>query len=253
VAQVKHAALLVLALTLGGCSAGSQELIPAVLPESGISASENPVAESNPPAETDHLEQTPPDSSATPDAESIGAPLPALEALESAASRVITDYLAATDAIGANAGRGDSRMAELVTPQWLPTEQRAFADYRSQAIRTIGRTVFDSLTIQSARWDASGRLEVAAFVCVDSRGVWVIPQQAEDPPEDLWQWMQEGADPALPSEEQSATWQDYLDATQPRPGFREPIVVWLLGSGPNSLLIDATDNWRGYHPCDVPE
>lgn len=166
-----------------------------------------------------------------------------------AAHALITRYLATTDAITADGGEGPGKMAQLTTPAWFPTEEAAFAHYRSQKLRTIGDTVFDSLVIQSVAWSVAGVLNVDAIVCVDASWVWLVPHDAPDPPEGLTEWLRSGDDDLDISEEDYDLWSDYLDAVQPIPGEREAIVVWLVGDNLGTLLVDGTINWEGADAC----
>lgn len=166
------------------------------------------------------------------------------------AEETVAAYLALTDTIGAEGGHSVEPMRALVTTDWFPREQDGFRHYQDRRIRTIGQTRFDQFAIQSARVSVSGQLEVAAFLCVDSTGVWVVDAEAPEPPEDLLQWLHDGAHQEAVTDEQLEQWQPYLDQVQPVAGKREPIVVWLVGDTVTSLRIDGTENWRGAHPCE---
>lgn len=171
--------------------------------------------------------------------------------LEDASSERVSAYLALTDRIGARAGADAEAMAELVTAEWYPTEERAFRGYRDSNIKTVGTTVFDNLSVQSARRTAAGLLEVAVFLCVDSQNVWVVDASTPEPPDDLVVWLAAGESRVEPTDERFAVWQEYLDLADPIAGFREPIVVWLLGESIENLRVDATENWSGVDPCPV--
>ena len=165
------------------------------------------------------------------------------------AEGVIERYLQITDQIGAHGGEDAQRITSVVTPGWLPRERDGFADYVTGGIRTIGRTRFDHLAVQSARPTAHGEVEVAVFLCVDSSSVWVIDVTAPEPPDDLVEWL-ESADAPEPDEVSREVWADYAEEARARPGHREPILLWLLGSDVTSLRVDSTENWLGAHPCE---
>lgn len=165
------------------------------------------------------------------------------------ARAVVTSYLRITDEIGERGGQDSESISEAVTPQWLPREIEGFEDYLGQSIRTLGQTRFDHFEVQSARTTATGELEVAAFLCVDSTKVLVIGADDVDPPETLRAWLYAPDGESEPDQDTVDSWEFYLQETGARTGFREPIVVWLLGDGPEGLLVDGTENWRGANPC----
>lgn len=164
------------------------------------------------------------------------------------ASRLVSRYLSTTDAITQEGGWNPGRMAANTTPAWLPTEEAAFAHYRTQGLRTIGDTEFDSLVVQSVSTSHTGDIHVDAIVCVDARWVWLLPNTADDPPEGLVEWLRSGDDLNI-SDEDYEQWSDYLDTVQPIPGDREAIVLWMVGPDISSLAIDGTVNWEGAHAC----
>lgn len=166
-----------------------------------------------------------------------------------ATHRVITRYLSITDTITRDGGEGPGRMADLTTPSWFPTEEAAFAHYRTRRLRTIGDTLFDSLVIQSVSESVTGVIHVDAIVCVDARWVWLLPADAPDPPEGLVEWLRWGDDTVDVSDDEFARWSDYLDSVQPVPGEREAIVLWLAGADLGSLAVDGTINWEGADAC----
>ena len=165
------------------------------------------------------------------------------------ARAVVSSYLRITDEIGARGGRDSESISEAVTPLWLPRELEGFSDYLNQSIRTLGQTRFDQFAVQSARTTATGELEVAVFLCVDSSKVLVIGADDADPPESLQSWLDAPDGEAEPDQDTVDSWEPYLQDTGARTGFREPIVIWLVGNGPESLLVDGTENWRGANPC----
>jgi hypothetical protein len=166
------------------------------------------------------------------------------------AEQAVALYLQITDDVGSRGGTDAEAMAHVVTSQWWPREQVGFAEYENRGIRTIGRTRFDHFTVQSARLTAEGIVEVAAFLCVDSTSVWVIDRDSPDPPADLMAWL-EGTTTVEPDDDTLIIWNEFADASGARPGFREPIIVWLIGIDERSLKVDSTENWRGAHPCEV--
>lgn len=165
------------------------------------------------------------------------------------AAGVVERYLQITDEIGAQGGGDAERIASIVTPDWLPREREGFADYVTSGIRTIGRTRFDHVAVQSARLTAQGDIEVAVFLCVDSSSVWVIDVSAPEPPEGLMEWL-DNPNPPEPDELSWDEWAQFAEDAQARPGYREPILVWLLGPDVHSLKVDSTENWLSAHPCE---
>lgn len=165
------------------------------------------------------------------------------------AEGVIERYLHLTDEIGAQGGEDAQRISSVVTTDWLLREREGFADYLTGGIRTIGRTRFDHVAVQSARLTAQDEVEVAVFLCVDSSSVWVIDATAPEPPDDLVEWL-ENPNPPEPDEVSWDLWAQYAGEARARPGHREPILVWLLGSDVTSLRVDSTENWLGAHPCE---
>lgn len=167
------------------------------------------------------------------------------------AEQVVALYLQITDAIGSEGGVSTEGMSHVVTPEWLPRERAGFADYERRGIRTIGRTRFDHFSVQSARVNSEGDVEVAVFLCVDSTSVWVINRDSPEPPEDLSAWL-EGTAVSEPEDDTFQSWGEYAELSGARPGFREPIIVWLTGGDEHSLRVDSTENWLGAHPCEEP-
>ena len=169
------------------------------------------------------------------------------------AHSVISRYLATTDAITREGGEGPGRMAALTTPSWFPTEEAAFAHYRSQRLRTIGDTVFDSLVVQSVSESVTGAIHVDAIVCVDASWVWLLPQDAPDPPDGLVDWLRWGDSDMEVSDDEFAEWSEYLDSVEPVAGEREAVVLWLVGQDLTSLAIDGTVNWEGANACHTTD
>ena len=167
-----------------------------------------------------------------------------------AVSETVGQYVTSTDEATRSGGQEGSAIEQVVTAEWLPIEQRGFREYQQRQIRTIGSTRVDHLTVQSARRTAQGTVEVAVFACIDARSVWVIDAEATEPPVDLVDWLERGSPPDEPSDEQVAAWEEYAADVQPQLGVSEPVLFWLVGTDPNRLRIDATETWRGYHPCN---
>jgi len=166
------------------------------------------------------------------------------------AARVITTYLAVTDEIGAGGGVDIERMRPVVTPHWFSREEAGFEEYRTRSIRTIGHTRFDHLEVQSARIDSEGQVEVAVVLCVDSSKVLVVGEDMPEPPESLVLWLDSDGSEAEADEETLDQWQQFMETSGARVGFREPITVWLVGDTLSSLRVDSTENWLGAHPCE---
>ena len=166
------------------------------------------------------------------------------------ATRVISTYLVLTDEIGEGGGVEIERMRTVVTPSWFPREEAGFEEYRTRNIRTIGRTRFDHLEVQSARIDSQGQIEVSVVLCVDSSKVLVVGEDVPQPPESLVLWLDSPGNEAEADEETLEQWEQFMDTSVARVGFREPITVWLVGDTLSSLRVDSTENWLGAHPCE---
>jgi len=224
-------------------------------PDGGLSGDEQPTAR----------EETTTRQGATPAIET-----PSRSEATPQAAAAVSQYLALTDEVGATGGVAVDAMADGVTPEWLAVEERGFADYRERRIKTLGHTEFFALSVQSVRWSPHNMWEVAAFACIDSRRVWVVPADSPDTPEGLVEWLAststggdgkttlsesggvgEAVDPVAdsPTEADLALWQEFIDEANPDAGPLEPVLLWLVGSELDQLKVDATQTWRGYHPC----
>ena len=225
---------------LSGCAAAEAQT-------AGIDLSGTGGLSESPAATSDTFVSAPPDG--PPVAPDVFPVLRAAD-VDDAVSETVSRYVTSTDEATRSGGEEGSAMQQVVTAEWLPIEQRGLREYEQRQIRTIGSTRVDHLTVQSARWTAEGTVEVAVFACIDARSVWVIDAQATEPPVDLVDWLERGSPPDEPSDEQVAAWEEYAANVQPQLGGSEPVLFWLVGTDPNRLRIDATETWRGYHPCD---
>ena len=142
------------------------------------------------------------------------------------------------------------RMRTVVTPGWFPREEAGFEEYLAKTIRTIGHTRFEHFEVQSARIDSEGQIEVAVVLCVDSTRVLVVGEETAEPPESLVLWLESPQNEAEPDEETLEQWQEFMEDSGARVGFREPITVWLVGEALSALHVDSTENWLGAHPCE---
>lgn len=220
-------------------------------PDGGLSGDEQPTAR----------EETTTRTGATPAIET-----PSRSEVTPQAAAAVNQYLALTDEVGATGGGTVDAMAEVVTPEWLAVEERGFADYRERGIKTLGHTEFFALNVQSVRWSPHNMWEVAVFACIDSRRVWVVPADSPDTPEGLVAWLAststggegqptlsepvaKGEPTDSPTEADLALWQEFIDEAKPDAGPLEPVLLWLVGSELDHLKVDATQTWRGYHPC----
>lgn len=168
-----------------------------------------------------------------------------------ASHTAITRYLNTTDVITRDGGQAPHRMAPVTTSAWFPTEQAAFAHYRNEGLRTIGTTVFDSLVVQSVTNAVDGGLHIDVIACVDATWVWLLPQEAPDPPPGLIDWLRDSEEAEEIPEDQFDQWSSYLETVSPTPGERQAIVFWLVGSDPATLKIDGTVNWEGASACHL--
>jgi len=230
----------------------------------GLEDTDVPLVRSTPPARS-----TPPRTLAEATSED-GPPskpqTPSVDDVVPHATETVNTYLQLTDQVGATGGQDLEPMVHIVTPEWLAVEERGFADYRERQIRTLGQTDFFALSVQSVRWSHNNHWEVAVFACIDSRNVWVIPANSPDIPEGLVEWLAtlspathtappvpefgESDTPVEePTEAEVSLWQEFIAQTSPDAGPLEPVLVWLVGPEMDALKVDATDTWRGYHPC----
>jgi len=171
------------------------------------------------------------------------------ERVEQAATRAIGSYLTATDLITSEGGQNPQRMAAFTTGDWFPQEAEAFARYRTDGLRTLGTTRLDTLVVLSLWAPVSGGVAVDVVACVDARWLWLVPEDAPDPPEGLLEWLMLGRDVAEVDDDEFDRWSEFIDTHEPRPGTRDPVVFWLVGPHLDQLTIDGTLNWEGVHTC----
>jgi hypothetical protein len=173
--------------------------------------------------------------------------------LEAVASDLVATYLALTDTITRDGGRGSDRMATVTSAAWFVVEENAFAYYRTERLRTLGSTSFDSLVVQSSWLDPEGAITLDLVVCVDARWVWLIGQDTPDPPEGLFDWLIGEVEGDVVDDDEWDEWQEYLDNYPPQAGAREAVVFWLVGPRLDRLVVDGSANWEGAHRCHVNE
>lgn len=164
------------------------------------------------------------------------------------ARRAIEAYLATSDAITADGGRGHERMRALVTPTWLPREDDGFSYYRDTGERTVGRSVLESSQVQLARRTPEGILDIGVITCIDTTKVLVLGPEDEDPSEAVWQWLGTRALSDAPPEDWE-TIEAYFEQTSARPGDRRAIVFWLVGESLDQLRVDHSEQWWGLTLC----
>jgi len=162
--------------------------------------------------------------------------------------RVILGYLELTDAITAESGQGAERIARVVTPRWLPVEQKALAAYRERAERTLGQTRFEDYRLQLVRRTPEGGWDVGVIGCVDSSGVIILGGQQPDPPPEFLAWYLNPEEFVGTDDEWEAI-DAYALSDPPHTGSRQRVVFWLSGEELDSLAVDSSEQWWGGSSC----
>lgn len=164
------------------------------------------------------------------------------------ARRAIENYLATSDMITAESGRGQDRMRAVVTPEWFAHEQEGFSHFRTTGERTLGSSILESSQVQLARRIPRGVLDIGVITCVDTTRVLVVGPEDEDPPAAVVEWLGERILPEAPPEEWD-TIEGYFEASMARVGDRRAIVFWLVGESLDQLRIDHSEQWWGITLC----
>lgn len=165
-----------------------------------------------------------------------------------AATEVIDEYLALTDAITAGGGSDSRRIASVVSESWFPEERAGFDYYAAQGLRSVGTTVMNLLLVQSVHVTPEGTLDVGVVMCVDGTNLFVIPADYGDPPEVVLQWHPVYED----FEGDTAQWaalDQYLNQPGVTWGENTAIQAWLTGDSLQSMVIDSWQHWWGVYSC----
>jgi hypothetical protein len=104
-----------------------------------------------------------------------------------AAKKAYVAYLAVSDTISNDGGKGAQTLQPLVTKQWLPTETQSYATFAKTGERFTGATGFDSFRLQSLSVN-HGLAEVTVYVCanvsktrlLDATGSDITPGSRQD-------------------------------------------------------------------------
>jgi hypothetical protein len=134
-----------------------------------------------------------------------------------AATKAYAAYLAMSDTIAQEGGANPERLAALVTPEWLASEIGSFQDSARNGNHQVGRTTFDSSTLQVSDESEDGVARVALYLCLDI------------------------SDTRIADESQT-------DVTPQRNRTRLPFVATLQGES-ESLLLDENVFWKGKDYC----
>jgi len=119
----------------------------------------------------DGFHDAPPDGTPSPAASSVFS---TKDDARRAATLAYTKYLAATDKIAQSGGKNPERLAELVTDEWLKTEQASAEEFRDKDLHTSGSVAVTEFTIQS--FDNN----VVAYSCLDISGTSVRDASGKD-------------------------------------------------------------------------
>lgn len=167
---------------------------------------------------------------------------------EASARAAVVRYIGLSDQITAAGALDTAAMAPVVSSEWWLAEQEGFAYFVDEGLRSVGTSEVSHFVVQSARLTSGGMVEVGAIACVDTTGVFVLPLDAPDPPESIWQWHPHyedfDGDPA-----QWAELEAFLEQPQLSWGSPEAVVFWFEGSRMDSLVLTSSEPWWGVYPC----
>lgn len=90
-----------------------------------------------------------------------------------AATEAYKNYLAVSDLIAQEGGQDASRFSAVVTPEWLEREQASAELFRERAVKQIGSSTFDRVSVQQWTQDADAT-EVTLYLCFDLRSVQIV-------------------------------------------------------------------------------
>jgi hypothetical protein len=167
---------------------------------------------------------------------------------ESVTREAVLDYIALSDQITAAGGVNAQAMVPLVSPEWWVSEQDGFSYFVEKGLRTYGTSEVTTFLVQSARITSLDTVEVGVIACVDTTAVFLLPGQAADPPESVWQWHPHYED----FEGDSTQWaaiEVFLEQPGLSWGSPEPVVFWFEGPTMDSLVLTSSELWWGVYPC----
>ena len=165
-----------------------------------------------------------------------------------AALAATTTYLEVSDQITASGGGDPRAMRTLVSDTWWPEEEAAFAYYTDQDLRTLGETTVSDLVVQTAYVRVDGNYEIGVIGCVDSTGVFVLPEDAPEPPAEVMRWHPHYDDFEGTAEE-SAIIEEFLSLEGLSWGSRHAVVFWFEGPRLSDLALDSSEQWWGVYSC----
>ena len=171
-----------------------------------------------------------------------------LDTAAQAALAATTKYLEVSDQITASGGADPQAMRTLVTDTWWPEEEAAFAYYSDHGLRTLGETTVSDLVVQTAYERVDGEYEIGVIGCVDSTGVFVLPEDAAEPPDEVMRWHPHYEDFEGAAEE-SAIIEEFLSLEGLSWGSRHAVVFWFEGPRLSDLALDSSQQWWGVYSC----
>ena len=177
-----------------------------------------------------------------------GLPAGFYDDAEKHAGLAVERYIAVSDAITSTGATDISAMKNLVSPEWWETERSGFAHFVDNSLRTVGTSDVSRFLVQSARMTPGDMVEVGAIACIDTTGVFHLPVDAIDPPEEVWQWHPHYED----FEGDPGVWEEieqFLEQPGLSWGTMEPVVFWFLGPAMESLVLTSSEPWWGVYPC----
>ncbi|MBB5633881.1 hypothetical protein BKA04_002104 [Cryobacterium mesophilum] len=118
-----------------------------------------------------------------------------------AATEAYAKYLAVSDQILSDGGKGEERLLTVATREWAELQNEGFAEAREKGWHSTGTTTFDSLRIEQYDSHAvQGAPIMRAYVCIDvssvdvldARGVSVVSTDRPDrsPAEIAYSWFE---------------------------------------------------------------
>jgi hypothetical protein len=164
------------------------------------------------------------------------------------ARAALVRYIELSDQITATGGSEPQAMSALVGSDWWLAEQEGFAYFVDTGLRTVGTSEISKFLVQSARLTSQGTVEVGVIACVDTTGVFVLPLEADEPPEEIWQWHPDYED----FEGDAAQWaalEAFLEQPQLSWGSQDAVVFWFEGPTLDSLVLTRSEPWWGVYPC----
>ena len=97
-----------------------------------------------------------------------------------AATEAYARYLEVSDQIAQDGGEGADRMKGLVSPEQYEKELEGFQMFVDEGIHAVGRSKFDSVSMQSWVESDAGVADVTIYACSDASGVRVFDSKGID-------------------------------------------------------------------------